>query len=88
MGGRVRGYAFDCHMQHEKKPISYYRAYVPRSRENTHELFKRLERLTSTECDIHFLEFLEVGSERSKVIWVIPLPRRRLRNVSIHGQKP
>lgn len=51
---------------------------VPCSREDTHELFERLERLAEGEVDVHLIKVLEVGGERCEMEGVVPLPRGRL----------
>lgn len=50
---------------------------IPGSGEHTHQLLVRLERLPSFELEIKFRDLIEVGRERCKMEWIIPLPGRR-----------
>ena len=54
------------------------------SREDSHELFVGLEWLSKGELHLERSDVVEVGSERSKVVWVVPLPGGCL----IHGNQP
>ena len=56
--------------------------YIPGGWEDTHKLFVRFERLSEFKFQIHLAELFKIASKRGKVIWIIPLPRRGLRNVS------
>ena len=51
---------------------------LPCSREDTHKLLVGLERLTELEPEIHLVKVLEIGSERGKMVRIVPLPRRSL----------
>lgn len=58
-------------------------ANAPRSRENTHKLFKRSKRLAELEFNTHFINLFEICGKRRKMVWVIPLPGWRLINLLV-----
>jgi hypothetical protein len=45
----------------------------PCSGEDTHQLIKRLERLSGEENDLQLVQIHQVGCKRSIVVWIIPV---------------
>lgn len=51
---------------------------IPRRWENAHELLEWLGRPPHIKLDVHVPYVDEVGSEGCKMIWIVPMPGRRL----------
>jgi hypothetical protein len=60
--------------RHERVEHGWY-MLPARCWENTHQLLKGLERFADIETYVHLVDLFEVGSKRSKMKGIIPLPR-------------
>ena len=66
-----------CKCQHQEiKQVS--EQGEPCSGEHAHKLLERFKRLTRIELDIHVFDVDEICGEGSKMVGIIPLPRRSL----------